>query len=194
MSEWFMLPSYYSDRSFIIPPLHNEFVGGYIGFTTPPPPAQRSCWWVYWFHSVCPSVRPASHVHSVAPTVLVGSISYLYILQGCHVQGKVREIPVNLRIREFCWKSGNFVICCQGKVREFHLWSLSMHIFFTIWQMMFELGHTIELSLSSNIICQTIFVKTLFIFIFCMKYGTRYQQFLWFENALVLNYFQEHYV
>ena len=69
-----------------------------------------------------------------------------------------------------------------------------MHIFFTIWQMMFELGHTIELSPSSNIICQTIFVKTLFIFIFCMKYGTRYQQFLWFENALVLNYFQEHYV
>ena len=34
---------------------------------------------VYWFHSVrpsaCPSVRPASHVCSVVPTVLVGSIS-----------------------------------------------------------------------------------------------------------------------
>ena len=38
-------------------------------------PAQRSCWGVYWFHSVrpsvCPSVRPASRVRSVAPTVLV---------------------------------------------------------------------------------------------------------------------------
>ena len=43
---------------------------------------------VYWFHSIrpsvrpsiCPSVSPASCVHSVAPTALVGSISYLYIL------------------------------------------------------------------------------------------------------------------
>ena len=33
---------------------------------------------VYWFPSVPPSVRPASRVRSVAPTVLVGSISYLY--------------------------------------------------------------------------------------------------------------------
>ena len=46
------------------------------------PPAQRSCWGVYWFHSVCPSIRPASCVRSVAPTVLVGSISYLYILSS----------------------------------------------------------------------------------------------------------------
>ena len=37
---------------------------------------------VYWFHSVCLSVRPASRVRSVAPTVLVGSISYLYILSS----------------------------------------------------------------------------------------------------------------
>ena len=53
---------------------------------------QRNCWGVYWFHSVRPSVRlsvprpsrvrPASHVHSVAPTVLVGSISYLHILSS----------------------------------------------------------------------------------------------------------------
>ena len=48
---------------------------------------------VYWFHYVRPSVRPpvrpsvrpsrvrpASYVRSVAPTVLVGSISYLYML------------------------------------------------------------------------------------------------------------------
>ena len=47
--------------SVIIPP-HNKVVGGYIGFT--------------------PSVRPSSRVRSVAPTVLVGSISYLYILSS----------------------------------------------------------------------------------------------------------------
>ena len=49
-------------------------------------PAQWSCWGVYWFHSVSPSVRPsvcpASHVRSVAPTVLVGSILYLYTLSS----------------------------------------------------------------------------------------------------------------
>ena len=38
--------------------------GGYIGFTP----------------SVRPSIRPASRVRSVAPTVLIGSISYLHIL------------------------------------------------------------------------------------------------------------------
>ena len=32
--------------------------------------------------SVCPSFRPASRVRSVVPTVLVGSISYLYILSS----------------------------------------------------------------------------------------------------------------
>ena len=36
------------------------------------PHTQRSCWGVY----------PTSHVCSVAPTVLVGSISYLYILSS----------------------------------------------------------------------------------------------------------------
>ena len=62
------------------------------------PPAQWSCCGVYWFHSIrlsfCssvrpsihpsvhPSVRPASRVHSVAPTVLVGYISYRYILSS----------------------------------------------------------------------------------------------------------------
>ena len=51
------------------------------------PHAQRS--WgggVYWFQSVrpsvCPSVRPASRVSSVAPKVLVGSSAYSYILSG----------------------------------------------------------------------------------------------------------------
>ena len=52
---------------FLIPP-HIEIVGGYIGFT----PSVRP--------SICPSVSPTFRVCSVAPTVLVGSISYLYIL------------------------------------------------------------------------------------------------------------------
>ena len=50
------------------------------------PPTQRRCWWVYWLHSVhpsvCPSICPASRVHSVAPTVRGVSISYLYIFSG----------------------------------------------------------------------------------------------------------------
>ena len=46
------------------------------------PPAQQSCWGVYWFHSVRLSVHPASRVRFVVPTVLVGSISYLYILSS----------------------------------------------------------------------------------------------------------------
>ena len=37
---------------------------------------------VYWFHSICPSVCPASRFRSVVPTVLVGSIAYLYILSS----------------------------------------------------------------------------------------------------------------
>ena len=45
---------------------HNKVVWGYIGFNP----------------SVRPSDRPASCVRSVAPTVLVGSISYLYILSS----------------------------------------------------------------------------------------------------------------
>ena len=50
---------------------NNEVVGGYyIGFT----PSIRP--------SVCPCVRPASRVRSVAPTVLVGSIWYLHILSS----------------------------------------------------------------------------------------------------------------
>ena len=67
-------------------PLHNEVVGGYIGFT----PSVRL--------SVHPSrVRPASRVRSVVPTVLVGSISYLYILSNsrkcvaCKVSCKISK-------------------------------------------------------------------------------------------------------
>ena len=52
------------------------------------PPAQRSCWgYIGFTPSVRPSVGPsvpppACRVRSVAPTVLVGSISYLYILSS----------------------------------------------------------------------------------------------------------------
>ena len=50
--------------------MHNEVVGGYTGFTLSVRP------------SVHPSVRPASPVRSVAPTVLFGSILYLNILSS----------------------------------------------------------------------------------------------------------------
>ena len=58
------------------------------------PPAQRSCWGILVSlppsvrHPsvrrpfVSPSVRPTSRVRSVALTVLVGSVSYLYILSS----------------------------------------------------------------------------------------------------------------
>ena len=50
-------------------PSHNEVVGE-----------------VYWFHSVrpsvCPSVHASSRVRFVTPTVLVGYISYLFILSS----------------------------------------------------------------------------------------------------------------
>ena len=51
---------------------------------------------VYWFRSVRPSVCSTSCVRSVAPTVLVGSISYSYILSSnfrrcvaCKGSGKI---------------------------------------------------------------------------------------------------------
>ena len=57
-----------NNKSSLYPP-NNEVVGG-----------------VYWFHSFRPSVRPSicptSRVRSVAPTVLVGSIAYSYILSS----------------------------------------------------------------------------------------------------------------
>ena len=56
-------------------------------------------WGVYCFHSVRPSIRPASRVRSVVPTVLVGSISYSYILSSnfrrcvtCKVSCKISKI------------------------------------------------------------------------------------------------------
>ena len=79
-------------------------------------PAQWSCWGVYWFHSVRlsvrpsvhPSVRPTSHVRSVASAVLVGSISYLYILSSnfrrcvaCKVSCQISKFEV-LAIFKIC--------------------------------------------------------------------------------------------
>ena len=51
-------------------PCTMKLLGGYIVFT----PSVHL--------SVCPSIRPTSRVCSVVPTVLVGSISYLYILSS----------------------------------------------------------------------------------------------------------------
>ena len=46
-------------------------------------PSQQSCReYICFTPSVYPSVRPTSRVHSVAPTVLVVSILYLYILSS----------------------------------------------------------------------------------------------------------------
>ena len=74
------------------------------------PPAQRSCWGILVSlppsvrHPsvrrpfVSPSVRPTSRVRSVALTVLVGSVSYLYILSSnfrryvaCKVSRKITK-------------------------------------------------------------------------------------------------------
>ena len=75
--------------------------------------AQRNCWrggWagvgvVYWFHSVspsvCPSVRPASRVRSVAPTVLVWTTSYLYMLSSNFRQCVVCKVFCNFSKFEF---------------------------------------------------------------------------------------------
>ena len=87
-------------------PLHNEVVGGYIGFTP----------------SVCPSVRPASRVRSVAPNVVVGSISYLYILSSNFRRCVACRVSYQIRI------FGNFLKlvtlplpCCREALRDIHM-------------------------------------------------------------------------
>ena len=52
--------------------------------------------------SLRPSVRPASRVRSVAPTVLVGSISYLYILSSNFRRCVVCKVSCKI------WIFGNF--------------------------------------------------------------------------------------
>ena len=117
-----------TSRHFIIP-LAQRSCRGYIGFT---PSVWHTCasalsgWsslsspiqtcimlWVcsYWETSI----RPASRVRSVAPTVLVGSISYLYILSSnfrrcvmCKVSCKISKfkffaIFLNLWLCQVFW-------------------------------------------------------------------------------------------
>ena len=50
---------------------------------------------------VCLSVRPASHVRSVVPTVLVGSISYLYILSSNFRKCAVCKVSCKISKFEF---------------------------------------------------------------------------------------------
>ena len=75
---------------FVLVPLHycsasSELVGGYIGFTL----------------SVRPSIRPASRVCSIVPKVLVGSISYLYILSGNFRRCVAFNVPCKISKFEF---------------------------------------------------------------------------------------------
>ena len=89
---------------------------------------------VYWFHSVrpfvCPSVhlsvRPSSRVRSVTPTVLVGSISYLYILSSnfrrcveCNVFCKISRFEF-LAIFKIC--NFDFVLFWLGIWCESLVW------------------------------------------------------------------------
>ena len=88
-------------QAIIIPP-HNEVVGR-----------------VYWFHSVrpsvCPSVRPASRVRSVTPTVLVGSISSLHILSSNFRRCVACKVSCKI------WIFGNFFKFVTLTLSCFHL-------------------------------------------------------------------------
>ena len=53
--------------------------------------------------------------------------------QGCHGQGKVREILGLFKVRGFCCKSA--ILQLAVKVREFCLWATSMCIFSDQWMM-----------------------------------------------------------
>ena len=77
--------------------------------------AQRSCWGGILISlrpfvcpsiypsvpSVRPSARPASRVRYVAPTVLVGSISYLYILSNNFRRCVARKVGCNISKFDF---------------------------------------------------------------------------------------------
>ena len=92
------------------------------------PPAQRSCWGVYWFHSVRPSVHPsvrpsrihpASRVCSVGPTVLVGSISYLYILSSNF--RRCVACKVSCKISKFVSQNAGVLVVLVNPVFAEHL-------------------------------------------------------------------------
>ena len=95
-------------------------------------PAQQSFFWVYWFHSVRssvrPSIRPASRVRSVAPTGLVGSISYLYILSS----NFRRCVAIFLKLLNWCsfhiLKQSSPCLLSYGHERHWRLsyWQASM--------------------------------------------------------------------
>ena len=96
----------------IIPPHTTNLLGGYIGFT--------------------PSIPPASRVCSVAPSVLVGSISYLYILSSnlCVLRVKLLAKFWNLNFWQF------FKICKF----DFVLFWLGIWCESVVWVIMWQWG------------------------------------------------------
>ena len=82
-------------KSSLYSPL-NEVVGGYTGFTPSVQTSRRP--------SVCPSVRPASRVRSVVPTVLVGSISYSYILSSNFRRCVVCKVSCKISQNLYFWQ------------------------------------------------------------------------------------------
>ena len=120
--NWTWLPSIWMQHMiFILPP---KFVFGECVRFVIIPSAQWSCWVFYWFHSIHqsagpsvhlsvrpsmhpsmhPSVHPASCVRSEAPTVLVGSISYLHISYCATSEG-----VLHAKFLEKCKNIGNFL-------------------------------------------------------------------------------------
>ena len=107
------VPSHYLNQCWIIV---NCTLGNKCNYNYTP--TQQSCWGYIGFtssvrQSVGLYVRPSSRVHSVAPTVLVGCISYLYILSSNF--RRCVECKVSCKIRIF----GNFL--------KFLMWITSMH-------------------------------------------------------------------
>ena len=108
------------------------------------------------------------------------------LIQGCHGQGKVRE---------FCCKTGNFVICYQskGKVRE--LCGHYRCIFSSFGNWYLNEDKILNYVLIQISCAKWFFSKTSFVFMFSIMFGTRYRQFWWcWKRCLVLTYFQDHYV
>ena len=94
-------------------PAQSKVVGGYIGFT--------------------PSVRPASCVRSVAPTVLVGSISYLCILSSnfrrfvvCRVECKRSRHYRRMRNPHFCASGKRSMLCASCHSEPGSLFNIKM--------------------------------------------------------------------